>query len=669
MKEEKIFKMFPDVRNGYFKLIDVLSNQYYTDTDLNKIKPVAKRIQINNLITTILDSIERFTFKELSNQDIQELRECFLDIDVNMFRNCIAHAHYTVDSNEENIRLKKGDFSHDISFEELSNIANKVLRFANNRMLGDKLPFNGIKLNEFIDNIIKKEETVNGNASMIATLIQSYNIYHAFLYEKVIQDKEQKRFSDYYTNKMMLNLDLPYINQRKDQDTIDINFNTISFKELTPKSRADLIYFFMTSEYRTEAIEYLKEKSDEIEDDKAIIKKIYAMYLYSCPEYSDIIENIFGKNEDVDQYIIENVLEQDYERYNDIINFMMRKLPKSGRIEMGKIMPKNKDLVHGFEQSNSLNEEKDTFSFIYPSMDILIKRGTKKELFQRYIMTSCEIKDEFNTLEITENKVITLPELIFFISSNLEVVERYMEVPENIRKLAIKIKETQKENLDMELGQIYGNIMKDKENKELRGEVLSFYKGVPDDLKKKYVISKMGEALKENEVELAYRNLLFLLYSYGIDERLLEFKKELDFNLTFNYNKMNIVDKEKLSRMRELGKIFDFKDKSEQVHTDFTELLTHIRDSSIHAFTEVDLSRVSQRDFVVRKNTSYKDTPSDRIDLSGIIFNFQDYNPTTRETSFLLTNIPLEQVIEIIDLPSDRLILREKETGDDTDGR
>ena len=84
MKEEKIFKIFPDVRNGYFKLIDVLSNQYYTDTDLNKIKPVAKRIQINNLITTIFDSIERFTFKELSNQDIQELRECFLDIDVNI---------------------------------------------------------------------------------------------------------------------------------------------------------------------------------------------------------------------------------------------------------------------------------------------------------------------------------------------------------------------------------------------------------------------------------------------------------------------------------------------------------------------------------------------------------------------------------------------------------
>lgn len=668
MKEEKIFKMFPDVRNGYFKLIDVLCKQDYTDTDLNKIKPVAKRIQINNLITTILDSMERFTFSELSNQDIRELSECFSDnnIGVKMFRNCIAHAHYIVDSNAENIQFKKGDFSYDISFEELSNIANKVLKFAHNRMPGDELPFNGIKLNEFINNIIKQEETVNCNAYMLATLIQSYNIYHAFLYEKVLQDKEQKRFADYYKNKMTLNLDLPYINQGKDKDSADIDFDTIKFEELTQKSKADLIYFLMTSEYRTEAIEYFKRKSDSIENDEKIIKKIYAMYLYSCFEYKDIIEKNFGENEDVDQYITKNVSEQDYERYSDIIDFMIRKLPKPGRIEMGKIMPKNRDLVHGFEKVNSLNEEKTSFSFVYPSMGILINRGTKKELFQRYIMTSGEIKDEFNTLEITENKVITLPELIFFISSKLDVVECYMEVPENIRKLAAKIKETQEENPYTELGQIYGNIMKAKENKELKGEVSSFYKNVPDDLKKTYVRSKTREALKENKIEVAYRNLLFSLYSLGIDERLLEFKKVLDFEV----DKINLEDKEKLSRMRELGKIFDFKDTSEQVHADFSKLLTHIRDSSIHAFTEVDLSRIPQKDFVVRKKNVDKYTSNDKLDLSGIRFNFQDYNPTTKETSFLLTNIPLEQVIEIIDLPSNMLILREKNNSrSDDDGR
>ena len=682
---EEVFTMFPAVRNGYFKLIEVLCNQNYTVADLEKIRQVAKRIQINNLITTILDSIERFTFSELSNEDIQELGRCFSDdgIDVNMIRNCIAHAHYTVDRNAENIQFKKGNFCYNISFEKLSNIANKVLRFAHNRVPEDELQFNGIKLNEFIDNIINEEETVDGNAYMLATLIQSYNIYHAFLYEKAIQDKEQKRFAEYYENKMKLNLDLPYINQEKKQNPVDINFDTIRFEELTQRSRADLIYFMMTSEYRTEVIEYFKGKFDGIEDDEKIIKKIYAMYLYSCSEYKDVIEKIFGKNEDVEQYIIQNVSEQDYENCNDIIDFMIRKMPKSGRIEMGKIMPKNKDLVYGFEKAKSLNEGKDNLSFVYPSMDILITRGTEKELFQRYI-TCREIQDEFKALEITEDKVITLPEFMLFISTKLHVVERYIEVPENIRKLASTIKETQEENPNMGLGQIYGNIMKAKENKELRGEVSSFYKDVPDNLKKEYLMSKLKEEYvmlklkkeyfkigEEDNIELIYRNLLFLLYYFGTDERLLELKKDIELELTSNYGKMNIVDKEKLSRMRELGKIFDYRGSSEKEHVDFTDLLTHIRDSSIHAFTEVDFSGVAKRDFVVRKKSIYKDTPNDKVDLSGIRFNFQDYNPSTKETSFLLTNIPLDQVIEIIDLPSDKLISRKKERSgeDDTDGR
>lgn len=669
---EEVFKMFPDVRKGYFKLIEVLCNQDYTKSDLYKIEPVAKRIQINNLITTILDSIERFTFSELSDKDIQELGKCFSDdgIDVNMIRNCIAHAHYTVDRNAENIQFKKGDFSYDISFEELKNIADRVLRFAHNRALEAEFPFDGIKLNEFIDNIINQEETITGNAGMLSTLIQSYNIYHAFLYEKAIQDKEQKRFAEYYENKMELNLDLPYINQKKNQNPVDISFDTIRFEELTQRSRADLIYFMMTSEYRTEAIEYLKGKSDSIDEEEKIIKKIYAMYLYSCSEYKDVIEKIFGKNEDVDQYIIQNISEQDYENYNHIIEFMIRKMPKSGRIEMGTIMPKNKDLLHGFEKVNSPNEGEDNFSLIYPSMDILISRGTEKELFQRYIK-SREIQDEFNALEITEDKVITLPEFMFFISSRLDVVESYMEVPENIRKFVTKIKEIQEENLDMRLGQIYGNIMKSKENKGLRDEASSFYKDVPDALKKEYVISKIRKTLREIPIEMTYRNLLFLLNCFEIDDRLLALKRDIDFNLTFKYDKMNIVDHEKIRRMRELGRLFDYKGSSEKIHADFTDLLTHIRDSSIHAFTEVDFSGVTKRDFVVRKKSIYKDTQNDKVDLSGIRFNFQDYNPSTKETSFLLTNIPLDQVIEIIDLPSERLISRKKEKSgeDDADGR
>lgn len=666
MIEEKVFKAFPNVRKGYFALKDVLSNQEYTVSDLTKIRPVAKRIQINNLITTILDSMERFTFSDLSNQDKQELGRCFSedDIDINVIRNCIAHVHYTVDSKAENIQLKKGDFHYTITFEELNNIANKMMEFALVRMPGQELPFNGIKLNEFIDKIINQEEIVNANADMLASLIQSYNIYHAFLYEKVVQDKEQKRFVDYYKDKMAINLDLPYINQEKGQDLADIGFDTIKFEELTQKSRADLIYFLMTSEYKTETKEYFKKKNPDIIDEKEIIKKIYAMYLYPFPEYKNIAENIFDESESIDQYIINNISKQDYERYSDIIDFMIRKFPKSGRIKMGQIMPRNRDLLHGFEMTNNLEEEEDTFSFIYPPMESLIKRGTKEELYQQYIMTSCEIQDEFTALEITENKVITPTEFMFFVSNNLDIVEHYMEVPETIREFSKKIKESQNENPNMKPGQIYGNIMKDKKNKELKGEVANFYKNVPDDLKKKYIISKMKEYLKENKVELVYRNLLFCLSSFGIDERLLKIKENFDFN----FNKMNIVDEEKISRMRELGKIFDFRDRSKEIHTDFTELLTHIRDSSIHAFTEVDFSKVPRKDFVVRKKTIDKDIPNDKIDLSGIRFNFQDYNPTTKETSFLLTNIPIEQVIKIIDLPSYKLISRGRSEINDSSG-
>lgn len=669
MRKEKVFLNFHKVRDGYYKLIEIFTNQEYRTVDHMKIAPVAKRIKINNLITTILGSVERFSISEMSKEDLTELTECFSieNVDLNMVRNCLAHAHYEVDDRSNSIELKKGDFFYNISLEKLSEIACKTMNFAEARLQSSKLPFNGVKLNGFIDRILDNEETIQGDIDMLATLIQSYNIYHAFLYEKVVQDNEQRRFGNHYKNSASISEKLPYVNQKINQSSLEISFESINFKELSQTSQADLMYFMMTSEYKKEALDYFKSKVDGNIDDREMLKKIFVMYLYPSADYKEVVENLFENGESIDQYMRENISEKDYDNYNDLIEFMIRKMPKTGRIENGQIMPRSRDLTYGFEKIQD-NLQVNDFMFVYPPMSELIKNGTDKELFEQYVMTSKEIQEEFKALEITENKIITLPEFMFFVSKNMELVEKYMEVPESIKIVAGKLIDAQNENPKMMPGQIYGNMMKDKENKSLKTDIASFYREVPDDLKDKYVMTKIKSYLQDDKFELAYRNVLFLLSTFRVDERMLELKDEMDFRYKLNRGKINIVDEERFNKMHELGMIFNYKPNTTKHVVDYTDFLTHIRDSSIHAFTEVDYSKITQREFIVRRREIDEKEKDDKIDLSNLRFNFQDYNPTTSETSFLLTNIPMEQVINLIDLPSDRLIARGRVERSDDDG-
>lgn len=669
MRKEKVFLNFHKVRDGYYKLIEIFTKQEYRTVDHMKIAPVAKRIKINNLITTILGSVERFSISEMSKEDLTELTECFSieNVDLNMVRNCLAHAHYEVDDRSNSIELKKGDFFYNISLEKLSEIADKTMNFAEARLQSSKLPFNGVKLNGFIDRILDNEEMIQGDIDMLATLIQSYNIYHAFLYEKVVQDKEQKRFGNHYKNSASISEKLPYVNQKINQSSLEISFESINFKELSQTSQADLMYFMMTSEYKKEALDYFKSKVDGNIDDREMLKKIFVMYLYPSPDYKEVVENLFENGESINQYMRENISEKDYDHYNDLIDFMIRKMPKTGRIENGQIMPRSRDLTYGFEKIQD-NSPVNDFMFIYPPMSELIKNGTDKELFEQYVMTSKEIQEEFKALEITENKIITLPEFMFFVSKNMELVEKYMEVPESIKRVAGKLIDAQNENPKMMPGQIYGNMMKDKANKSLKTDIASFYREVPDDLKDKYVMTKIKSYLQDDKFELAYRNVLFLLSTFRVDERMLKLKDEMDFQYKLNRGKINIVDEEKFNKMHELGMIFNYKPNNTKHVVDYTDFLTHIRDSSIHAFTEVDYSKITQREFIVRRREIDEKEKDDKIDLSNLRFNFQDYNPTTSETSFLLTNIPMEQVINLIDLPSDRLIARGRVEKSDDDG-
>ena len=210
---EKVFSIFPNVRRGYFKLKEIFNKQYFSEKDIEIVSKVYKRIKLNNSITTILNCIERFSFNELSEEEMQELRQClpYDDMDINEFRNCLAHAHYEINKNATEIRFKKGDFEYTIEDTELENIARDMISVVEEKISPQKIPFNGLELNKFLDDLMEKPGEISANAGMFATLIQSYNVYHAYLYEKVVQQKEQKNHFEYYENNILINLNLPYI--------------------------------------------------------------------------------------------------------------------------------------------------------------------------------------------------------------------------------------------------------------------------------------------------------------------------------------------------------------------------------------------------------------------------------------------------------------------------
>lgn len=660
---EKVFSIFPNVRRGYFKLKEIFNKQYFSEKDIEIVSKVYKRIKLNNSITTILNCIERFSFNELSEEEMQELRQClpYDNMDINEFRNCLAHAHYEINKNATEIRLKKGDFEYTIEDTELENIARDMINVVEEKISPQKIPFNGLELNKFLDDLMEKPGEINANAGMFATLIQSYNVYHAYLYEKVVQHKEQKNHFEYYENNILINLNLPYINQQQKMKPTEIRYESLKFEDLTEVSKADLIYFMFTSEYREDAIKYLQQDLENLKDEE-IVKKIFAMYLYPIEEYKDLVLGLFKNNNDnqneniediVKRYIDENITEDDYEKCNQIIEFMMIKFPKIGRIYEGNIMPITKELLHGFVK----NEPDSTF--IYPEFKTLVKTGTQEQCLEDFINYNEEIDAAFNSVEVSEKAIIKPTELLQYLTktSFLDI----NTVTENVRMVLNEIEQAESPK---DVSIIFSDIKRGKKGEDTKKDIEEFLANIPAEYKKLFVLNKCHQDYINNKPINAYRDILYLLREFGIDENHMRYKKKIEKRLGFEANKACKKDeKDRIERMLKLGKLFDkqeelIDEEDYTVYRDFTTLITHIRNSTVHAFSEAELGKLAKEPFPIRNRPFFSD---ERVDLGKITFNFQDYDSAKQETTFLLMNIPVEQVMTIIDMPSKYLIEREKE--------
>jgi len=616
MYNEDVFQNFRNVRLAYLKLIEILNNQTFKTIDIIDSEKQFKRIKINNSIMTILDAIERLNLNSLKENEMQEIIQCFQQGNINLseFRNCLAHAHYEVADDFNSITFKKNEFFLEISEEELQSLADKISEIISNKVNGQELQFNGKKLNRFLDDLIEKKDTIIATPEIYATLLQSYNIYHAFLYEKLLQQQEQKKFAPYYENRIIINSNLPYINQDFKKKVDEISFETLQFEDLTEQSKNDLLYLLLTSEYGEEALR-------EFEG------------------------NLEGSNK------------------GDIINFMLAKLPKIGRIVGKNIMPMKKDLLHGFYRRKNRN------SFIYPPFQELVIGGTKKELIEQYIKEDEEISKQFTSLEITEEKIITKPEILCYLLGNMEKLGDDIKRSENMQLFFQKLKCLQEKRPQSKPGEIYGKAIRDTD-KNLKKEINCFVQNIPNKYKIWFAAEKAHSLMSEHNIVSAYKNILYILRMQPNDNKFFEIKCLLEKCLRRSIEEKNddaIEDTNKDTiKLIELGKIFDLYQKiatgrDADKYVDFTNLIKHIRDSAVHALTEVDYTPVGKmkKHFTV-KNT--EDIPSrekqTKINLDEIKFNFQDYDSAKGETSFLLMDIPASKVVSLIEMQSEYLLIK-----------
>lgn len=658
MEEENIFENFENVKRIYFKLIDIFEEQSFNESDLQDIKKFYKRIKINNSILAILNIIERLNISQLKEKELQSILNCFNQSNINLvdFRNCLAHAHYNINSDFSKISFKKGNFELDLEIDELERLARKINETIKNNTDTLNISFDGLKLNEFLDKLVNGENSIDTDVEAYATVIQSYNIYHAYMFEKLVQLKEQKNFSSYLKNKIMINLNLPYINQFKTQEFI---FDSLKFEELSELSKADLLYYILTSEFREETLNCFKEIFHD-NDEKEVLKKIAISYFYGTDEYKDFALNFFKSSENEDRGSLEKKL-LEYKEKNiidtnederKIINLMLMRLPKMGRIKDGRIIPDKRTLFFGFETRD--NDK----TFIYPDFNSLVDVGTQKSFVEKYIKESEEISKQYTTLEIVPEKIITTPELAIFLSEKIDE----FKVSEELRDFFEKIRIQKQKTPDEKPGKIYSQVLKDFDKKSKK-DIGQFISKVPERYKEDVSLLKLKSLIKEKDFYSAYKIILLLLRNKLKQnkpiENLLEFKNHIEKNLKED----NSIFKGKIPLL-DLGSVYnlleDVSKNNSTKYIDFTDIITHIRDASIHALAEVDYSRVDNKQFVIRKDTPYKDKGDE---LDNIMFTFQDYieNSGDKKTTFLISNISSKKVMALIDMGSDVILHNELE--------
>lgn len=662
MRKENILGNFEKVRSEYMRLKRILENQEFDEQDLFFLRRYAERIKINNSILTILDSYERLKLDELSEEESKTFLKDSLGIEnlsLRKLRNNLAHSHYEVDESCGNIIFEEKGSETTITSQDLENLARVLLERLREETKSQKVNFDGIKLNDFIDDLINGKDDINIDLEAYSTLIQSYNIYNAFLYEKTLQFRDVTDFSSYYEKRMLLNKNLPYIRQNINRDRRE-KIEEFNFKNLTNQSKNDLLYFLMTSEYKEEAL-----KSISPENPEDALKKIAVLYLYPSKEYKDFAISIFKtrditESENAQKALLEykekfinNSTQKDFDK---IIDFMIMKLPKMGRINNGTISPTMYDLLYGF------GIEDNKKAYVYPSISELVKITSVEDLLKRYVNEDEKISKKFSELGITFQDLSDRLDLIFFLANKSGELSSNSNISENLKsffeKLNIQIENTSEDSKS----RIYGKATTGV-SKSTKKELDVLLKNLPDKYKAEFIMIQMKEKFDNNDMLAAYKHGLFLLRMAPNNKNLLGIKRKIESDLLEKKEEFSEEDRKYIDELFELGKKMKLPENMKKdmnlEFVDFTELIKHIRDSSIHALTDVDYSSVnsSKRTLKVRKGKSLSEPVTE---LRNIRFNFQDYDSKTSETTFLLINLPVDKLHELVELEYEPVRRKEK---------
>ena len=637
------FKNFINIRNTYISLIEIIKSKKYNTLEIFKNKDYLKRIQINNCIVSILEALERFKISNLTDKDKEEFQNLFNqnNIDLTTFRNCLAHAHYEISEDNSRILFKKDNFNMELSTVEFEKISTQIFNYINDKLKIDSLEFDGINLNSFINDLIDNKDLISITPQTYATLLESFNIYHAFLYEKLIQLHEKNQFTKHYENRIILNSNLPYLNSINHITSYNksnkLDFKSLDFNELSINSREELIYLLLTSEYRYETLELLNKMLDTNINETTSI--------------SDIIDYI-DNNENTNIGI-------------ELVNFMISRLPQIGRIYRDHISPKKDDLLHGFYKDSQKDEK--TFNlnlndtFIYPSTHTLI-RYASPEIFLDEYAESNRLHKLIKSLEITESKIIKIPDMMMYLLENYNFDQDDTDLKEILNKMNKIITDTTKNNSNETIipGKIYNSVIKGEES---RWKV--FFKdymiNIPIEHKIGFLKEKIEAFITENNYKEAYKYLLLLIKIDHSNSDYFIIKDRLEHEFSSNNEYMN---DETVKKMIQVGGVYELYTKLNQYkcNSDYTDFLAHIRNSSIHSSVEVEYPEDMSKDteFTVNKSTMpdllcfTRKIHSSTLD--DIRFNFQDYDRKHLQTSFLLMNIPASTFVEILNIQSEGLL-------------
>ncbi len=635
-KNENCLAQFLDIRESYDLLIDMMKSGSFSETNVENNKKYFTRIKINNCILDILNAIERIELKDFDKDELNLIDKIFgeKNFDINKFRNCLAHAHFDVSEDYSKITFKQDKFNYEIDEQRFEEIVANFYELINSKLSNKQLEMDGINLNRFIDDIISGKDTISTSEKTYATILRSLNIYQAFIYEKTMQVYEKNNFVQYYKQKSILNSNLPYINNFGGNTTDTLSeYSTFQFSKLREDSKKEIIELLLTSEYKDDAINFFNEN-----DVDAILKRI--------------------DNKEIEE--------------NAISNFMISRFARMGRIENNDIMPMKKDLLYGF---NYKPEETDSSMIIYPSIDevleIIETKEEKIKYFSDYIESN-KIKKFINEINISEDKIIKKPDLLFYLLNNRDLYN----IPENLKGILSKLEEV-KNNSDSNVksGKIYRDAMIEygEENWNRDVDLNSIYE-INENLKKDFIMNRIHEYIFNDDPISAYRNLLYLYSSKLNDKSCSEIKHDIEHGFITNEK---YKDNEMVNKLLQVGGLFDLKDKllSQDGFIDYTKLLAHLRDASIHAYVEVDygeefykyrkitikkdnyhdLDDENNLDFISKLN-QLKRNKKDCNNFGNIKFNFQDYDQSIGETTFLMTNIPSENFIDLINIQSEDIL-------------